>query len=152
MWQESEGTVVSLGSSRRWILMKIHCKGQADLLMLSHVLFSLFSQLKTQSTVISQSCAQCSCKFWSSEYFDVSLCPLQLSNHMVQNWRANDALGHVKQIKFTLFALQFGDFVPHDCSAAKGLLCYLNQLGTLDFLKRWQMTWIYRRAFLKDNN
>ena len=59
---------------------------------------------------------------------------------MVQNWRANDALGHVKQIEFTVFALQFGDFVPHDCSAAKGLLCYLNQLGTLDFLKQWQTT------------
>ena len=53
---------------------------------------------------------------------------------MVQDWRANDALGNVKQIKFTLFALQFGDFVPHHCSAAKGLLCYLNQLGTLVFL------------------
>ena len=62
---------------------------------------------------------------------------LQLSDHVVQKspyWRANDAPGHVEERKFKFggflsltcpsasFALQYGDFVPRDSSAAKGPL------------------------------
>ena len=63
---------------------------------------------------------------------------LQLSNHVVQKswyWRANDALGHVKESRQVwIFFVQHvpvrhllssvAIFVPRDCSAAKGALLY----------------------------
>ena len=63
---------------------------------------------------------------------------LQLSNHVIQKspyWRANDALGHVKEIHqiWILFVehvpvrhllSSMAIFVPRDCSAAKGSLLY----------------------------
>ena len=52
-------------------------------------------------------------------------------------WSENDALGHVEQRKFNLtcpsvsFALQYGDFVPRDCSPAKGPLVIITEILTM---------------------
>ena len=59
---------------------------------------------------------------------------LQLSNHTVQNRQTGEQMPHWDMLNkensnlvdcltcpSTSFALQFGDFVPRDCSAAKGL-------------------------------
>ena len=63
---------------------------------------------------------------------------LWLSNHMVQNRQTGEQMMHWDMLNkensnleslfmsHVSFAHQFGDFVPHDCSAAKGPLeiCY----------------------------
>ena len=56
--------------------------------------------------------------------------PLQLGSHMVQNRQTGEQMTHWKIQIWCLcltcpsasFGHQFGDFVPRDCSAAKGPL------------------------------
>ena len=74
---------------------------------------------------------------------------LQLSNHVVQNRHTGEQMTHWDMLNKeniqiwwlsltcpSAFALQYGDFVPRDCSAAKGLLTQNKDITILTYLAR----------------